>query len=227
MIVHREPPAAQAAGAGLGAGQESPLPIAPVVAPLGGRYVRLRPVVPDDYEYLYALASDERLNLRWRHRGESLNPETFVQTLWHQVLVQFIIEENRQEDAQSIGHVLAYGPDLRNRHAAVAMVLEPDYFRRGWTLEAMVLLLNYVFTAWEMRKLYMEVIDYNLPQFGSGLDRYFAEEACLKQHEYAFGRYWDIHILAIYREAFFQHAKRVLAWSTRPAAPRPTIDMGD
>jgi hypothetical protein len=33
----------------------------------------------------------------------------------------------------------------------------------------------------------------------SGVERVFREEGCLRDHEFYQGRYWDLHIAAVYR----------------------------
>jgi hypothetical protein len=70
--------------------------------------------------------------------------------------------------------------------------------------------LNYVFTCWSFRKLYMEVPDYNFAPFAAAVGRYCEMEGRLKGHYHYAGRHWDQIILAIHREQWEGKADRVL-----------------
>ena len=62
------------------------------------------------------------------------------------------------------------------------------------------LFIEYAFSCWPFHKLYLDVADYNLEQFSSGVGRLFEAEGRLKDHHYLDGRHWDHHILAISRD---------------------------
>jgi hypothetical protein len=74
---------------------------------------------------------------------------------------------------------------MRHRHAHVAMVVRPDRAGRSWALEGAALFIDYLFANWDFRKLYAEVVDFNLTQFASITDLpAFAVEGRLTEHEY-------------------------------------------
>ena len=73
-------------------------------------------------------------------------------------------------------------------------------------LEAFMLFLDYLFTVFGFRKLYGEVLEFNLTSFRSIIGKIAHEEGRLRDHEYFDGRYWDLVFLAIYREEW--EAKR-------------------
>jgi RimJ/RimL family protein N-acetyltransferase len=82
----------------------------------------------------------------------------------------------------------------------MAMLLDPEFHRSAWPLEAGGLFIDYLFSAFTFHKVYAEVIDFNFAQFGSiARQGPFREEARLADHIYADGRYWDLRILAAYR----------------------------
>lgn len=64
-------------------------------------------------------------------------------------------------------------------------------------VEGTVLFIRYVFNEWPFRKLYVEVPAFNLPQFRSARSL-LVEEACFHDHEYHEGKWWHLHIFAIY-----------------------------
>jgi RimJ/RimL family protein N-acetyltransferase len=186
----------------------SPVPAShePTPPRLTGRRVHLRPIVEADYGFLFALETDEEMGYRWRHRGETPSPEVFVRDLWMNALVQFVVCGNH--DDEPIGHVFAYNANLRNGTAFCAMALAPGIKRKGWALEAGALFIDYVFKLWDLRKLYGETLSFNYEQFAGGAGRVFKEEGRLGDHEYFDGQYWDLIMLALYRDEWFEHRRR-------------------
>jgi RimJ/RimL family protein N-acetyltransferase len=188
-------------------------------APLVGRHVRLRPILPSDYEYLYELETNEQITWRWRFRGTTPSPEQFAQMLWEGVLVQFIVEH--RETRQRIGRVLAYEANDRHGWCHFAIVMDPSLNRMGWTLEALALFLNYLFKTWNFRKLYAETPEYVYDDFASGAGSSFHVEGRLGRHEWFQGRYWDLLLLAMYREDFEQGlGARIVAHAAGAPAPQ-------
>ena len=69
----------------------------------------------------------------------------------------------------------------------------------GIGMEASFLFVNYLFTNWNFRKIYVEAPSFVLEYYKSALGRVFVEEGRLREHEYFGGRYWDKLICAIWR----------------------------
>ncbi len=57
-----------------------------IAAPLSGRTIRLRPILPEDHRALYALATREETAFRWRFMGRVPGFNDFVSRLEDQVL---------------------------------------------------------------------------------------------------------------------------------------------
>src|SRR5690242_17733633 len=74
--------------------------------PLSGRRVRLRSVVPTDYDYLYRLANHQVVAPNWRYRGPSPSPGQFAHDLWAGTLVHFMAV--RKVNGQRFGYVQAF-----------------------------------------------------------------------------------------------------------------------
>jgi acyl carrier protein len=169
-----------------------------VTPPLRARHVYLKPVTPSDYPFLQLLETGSDLAPRWRHRGATPSPEEWVQGLWSGVLTQFIVVG--VTSAKPIGRVVIYHPNFQDRYAYfAAMRFEPGD-RSPLMILGITLFLRYVFSYWQLEKLYMEVPEYNLPQFSSGLGRFFEIEGRLRGHLRTGGRSWDQLIVAMYRE---------------------------
>ena len=170
---------------------------AAVGPPLTGRRVRLRAATPQDYEYIYALTTHEQIGWRWRYRGVTPNPDTFSQALWHNTLVNFVIE--RVEVPQRIGFCQAFDASERDGFCHLGLILDPSLSRMGWAIESGALFVNYLFTIWNFRKLYATVTEFNLDNFASVTSHGFVIEGRLTEHEYHDGRYWDLLIMSMTR----------------------------
>lgn len=162
-----------------------------------GRFVSLVPVLEKHIAYLSSLASAPATSYRWRYRGMTPSPDHFVRDLWRGVLCQFVIQRN--ESKSPIGLITAFGADLRNGYAYMAIVIDQKYARRVHAIEAAKLFNDYLFVNFPLRKVYAETPGWNVAQFGSGAEARFREEARLRTHEFFAGRYWDSHIFAYYR----------------------------
>lgn len=167
-----------------------------LVGMLQGRRVRLRPVVNRDLDWIYALAMDPAVSSRWRYRGATISPQQFSQQLWDGILCQFVVEG--VETGRIHGLASLYGYNPRSDTCYFAVVGPPDRNTRGRLLEGLIILVEYGFRTWDIRKMYAEVLEFNLPQFRS-LERYCELEGRLLAHEYHDGALWDLLTYALYR----------------------------
>ncbi|MGQ0826605.1 MAG: GNAT family N-acetyltransferase [Actinomycetota bacterium] len=183
-------------------------------SPLIGRRVRLRPVYPTDYEYLYMLATHEAVNHRWRFRGTLPSPEAFSQLLWQNTLVQFIVEHKESE--QRIGHMSAFNANERSGWCHIGVVLDPALSHMGWALESLALFLDHLFSAFNFRKLYGEILQTAFEDVASGAGRWFQVEGRLGAHEYWDGEYRDLVVVALYRDQWEREGRPLVEKLTTP-----------
>lgn len=194
--VERPDPVDQVAPSGVAdpAGFADPGPASTLLV---GPTFELTPVDPQAMSFLYHLAVSSEVGYRWRFRGSVPNFETFEATLWHGTLCQFVAVE--RASGRPCGHVICYNPEFAHGYGSVAAVFVPEHLGTGAGLQCVGSFVRYVFTVWPMRKLYLEVPSFNYPQFAAGEGRLFVEEGRLTAHDYYAGRYWDRHVLAVYR----------------------------
>lgn len=178
-----------------------------MTATIEGRRARLRPPTEADQPFLYALATSPDISYRWIYRGYTPSPEEFVANLNRDVHLMFVVE--RRETGEPIGLVLSYLADMTNRHARIAVVARPEYVESGRLMGPSALLINHLFEACGMRKVYLESVGFNYDSIRSGEGVYWHEEACLKEHEYFNGRRWDVHVLAIEADEWHAHWARL------------------
>jgi hypothetical protein len=170
---------------------------APIV---GTRAVYLKPLVPEDYPYIRQAESAPELSARWRYRGATPSPDEWLQGLWAGRLAQFVVVARRS--STPIGLVAAYRANFQQGHAALAAERFGSARRSPLLVVGVALFVDYVFKCFALRKLYMELPEFNYEQFASGTDRYFTVEGRLRDHSFYDGRYWDELILAIDRRTW-------------------------
>lgn len=182
-----------------------------------GRWVSIRPVTATDLDYLYSLCMEPDIGFRWRYGGVHLDPDQFRRGLWDGVLAQFVIVSSRS--GHRIGLAVGLNADLRNRYVHFAALLDPQVQGSGWAFEGVVLAVDYLFTGWDFRKIYIESAGHIAQDYERGLLRYGTLEGELKEHAYLGGRYWPMRIFAIYRRNWEEIRSKLLP--RRPAISPP------
>lgn len=163
---------------------------------MAGRLVGLVPVRRDHLPSLYTMVTHPDTAPHWRFRGGYPSPEQFEQTLWQDVAAQFALEQR----GRCVGWVVAYKPEFAQGHVHVAACSAPESLGTGAAIEGLGLLIDHLWRAWPLRKVYMETSERSYPQFASGEGRIFEVEGRLRQHEFYDGRRWDKLVLALYEE---------------------------
>lgn len=181
--------------------------------PLVGPRVRLIPLTAQHEAQALALYTTGSHLTRYRLRGATPSPEAFRQALWDRVLAQFVIAAADKV----VGLVSAFQADMRNRHAHIAVVAHPEA-PPGVGMEGTALLIEHLFTEFDLRKVYAEVMAPNGETFLSGAGRVFEVEGRLTAHEYLDGQYHDMLVMAISRERWSAHVDRLLG-------PRPPANV--
>lgn len=164
--------------------------------------VWLRPIQPEDYSFLRATELCGEIGARWRFRGSTPGPEQWNQSTWANSLAQFIVMSVGQN--QAIGLVSLYDPNFQDGFASVAVSKFSVEDMSLRIMSATLLFLDYSFSNWRFRKLYFDVPEFNLGQFGAALKTHLQTEARLKDHMFAAGRYWDRFTLSLFREQWEQ-----------------------
>lgn len=104
---------------------------------------------------------------------------------------------------------------MRNQHAYVAAAKFDSSDRAPHFLDGVALFVDYVFSTWPFRKIYLEVPSYNLSQLGSQVGGLLAEEGRLLDHVWLNGRTWDLHLLALYQSSWQARRQEFLARPVR------------
>ena len=104
-------------------------------------------------------------------------------------------------DGVAIGTMGLHNIDYRSRLGTTgALIGEKEYWGKGYGSEAKMLLLDFAFNTLNLRKICSNVIAFNERSLKYSLKCGYKEEARLKKHHYADGKYWDKLCLAVFRE---------------------------
>lgn len=120
-----------------------------------GRWVLLRPLVPEDYPRLYLAEAQPESAPHMRSRGRTVAPEEYSQTLWTDVLAQYSIV--RKDNLALAGLATAYAPDFRNQVCHIAGLVVPKFRMSAWPLEGFRLFIDYVFRTFPFPKSMVNV----------------------------------------------------------------------
>ncbi len=169
--------------------------------------VALRPLDPGDVPALYRASLDPAESYRWRFRGATPSLQQFNDALYQGTLAQFAVTDRPTGSLH--GLVVVYNAMHEGGWAYVAFqrVANADA-RRGHMIVGIILMIDYAFRTWPFRKLYGELPSYNYESIVGSIGTPVVEEGRLKDHMYFDGNYYDMHIIAIYREAWEEFAAK-------------------
>ncbi|WP_127532202.1 GNAT family N-acetyltransferase [Paenibacillus kobensis] len=115
----------------------------------------------------------------------------------------FVIADRLTE--QYIGQIDLFELDWKNRSAEFGMVIGNALLHgRGIGTEAVRLLQQFVFMELNLNRLQLEVYEYNKKAIRCYTKCGFREEGRLRERHFSQGRYCDVVIMAILREAYVE-----------------------
>ena len=173
-----------------------------------GKKITLSPVEREDIEQLRNWRNQPELRKYFReHRDISKT----MQSAWFDKInndpnqVNFEIRE--AENNKLIGHCGLYYISWIHRHAEFGIYIGADDYRSGgFGSDALRTLIKYGFNDLNLNRIWCEVYDNN-----TSIELYkhlgFVHEGTLRQTYYNEGRYWDSHLLGIFRDEFEEGLK--------------------
>jgi RimJ/RimL family protein N-acetyltransferase len=97
-------------------------------------------------------------------------------------------------------------------------IATPEAEGTGVAVEASFLALRMAFKVWNIRKVYLEVPEFNLAPILSGVGRVFHDEGRRREHLYYDGRWWDLVTLAVYRADLDELSRIIDPFLARPVS---------
>lgn len=112
----------------------------------------------------------------------------------------YVLEE--PETGKFAGFLYSYDFRQGDGHCMICVYVKPEYRRFGAGAAAGLRFMDELFREYPLRKIYVTIYDYNNQSLKSNLHAGFQEEGCYREYRYYDGKYWDMHLLAMTREAF-------------------------
>lgn len=186
------------------------------IAALSSRAVLLRPLLPSDGEWCYALMCGPA-GERWKYRGRTPSPEVVANDLWRGVFAQFVVLERPTGRRAGLVGFYNTSPEAARAHAFA--IAEPDL--APLVTEGFGLLLAWGFDHHRFDRVFIETAEFNAANFES-LGRAAVVEGRLRNYEVWRGRFWDLLILSVTAEAFASTFGELLA-GRRSSEPLRTM----
>lgn len=183
---------------------------------LHGRRLRLRPPVPEDLSQLHSWFCDPQLLHLWSNRRELLPLEHFADDLYYKIrsgdLFLLLVERNpgpaSSNAVEALGFCYLYDRSLPDGVAFLCTFLDP---RRAWLgagAEAAFLFLDYIFNFFSLRKICVDIYEYNSRSLQTSKKAGFVVEGRFRSHRFFAGRYWDVFRLSLTRRRWEQQRER-------------------
>ena len=168
--------------------------------------VELRPIREEDYAIIFEWHFDPRqIHLWWDERhiqSYSEFVEDFDKRLRYFFFTFFIVIRKDEETDIPVGFTYTSRFNSIDRYVYSTMYLTQEHTGLGIGPEAGRLHIQYLFSVFNIRKIYAEIYGYNEASIKAAKAVGFVEEGRLKQHRWFNGRYWDLLILALYPTDF-------------------------
>lgn len=173
------------------------------------RHLSLGPVGHTHFRELQTAELAAETAPRWRYRGATPSPERWAAGLSAEVAVQYVV--SLKQSGRALGLVVLYGadPDCCFIHLG-ALRFQAGRFS-PMLLVGTACVIDMALAEGRFRKLYLELPEYNLDQFGSGLRGALYEEARLPDHYFYAGATWAQVWLSITSDAWRSRNRRFLA----------------
>jgi RimJ/RimL family protein N-acetyltransferase len=157
---------------------------------------------------LQQLDADPETTIRWRWRGMTPDPGRWARSTFDGTLAQFLVVARK--DDEPVGVIALYEANFQDKYATFAAARFDNTRRSTAMILGLAIFLRYTFACWDLRKLYMELPEYNYAQFASGAGRLFELEGRLRDHYWYDGRLWDQLVLAIHRDTWLGSSRPLL-----------------
>jgi len=159
----------------------------------------------DNYE-IFTWLSDPSSHFLWSKNRKLLSFENSMDSFFRNLRTQihdfFMIQVNENSGKNLAGMIYTYNCDLTDRLTYLCLYLSEKYRNWGLGLEASVIMCDYLFTTYNLRKIFTEIYSFNLLSINSCLKNGFEEVAILPDYRYYSGKYHDLHILCLDFENF-------------------------
>ena len=172
---------------------------------LFGKRVMLREYRRDDFDHIRRWMNDREtvrfMSTRFWPPQTSIDAEEYLQRMMQSShnAYNFVIAD--AEDESYIGQLDMFRVDWRLRQGEIGMVIgRREHRGKGYALEALQLLQDYVFSALGLERLELEVHMDNVPAIRCYELAGFTLEGVKRHAFYSDGRFGDVGVMSILRQ---------------------------
>jgi RimJ/RimL family protein N-acetyltransferase len=116
-----------------------------------------------------------------------------------------VIEIKENEGWKAIGNTSFMGIDWKDRQAEIGIFIgEKSYWNQGYGRDTMRLMLKYGFEELNLNRIWLRVYEHNARGIRAYMNAGFVHEGKLRQAHYQDGRYYDVFIMSVLRDEWFQ-----------------------
>ncbi len=171
---------------------------------LNGKLCRLRPIVNDDLQLLHRWLNDPEIMMFWDGRD---HPATFdrVEARFRRSIEgsdrdahRWMIEVPEGDGVATIGMIQHGRVDPRARNAQVDVLIgEPRFRDTGFGGDALFALLEHLFEAQKLRRVWFTIRAGNERAITAGERAGFAREGVLREHNWLEGKLVDVIVFGM------------------------------
>jgi RimJ/RimL family protein N-acetyltransferase len=171
---------------------------------IAGEHVILRAFEREDAERCYRWMNDPNIvrTLKSRYPIAFSNEMEWLDRAMHESVGERHFAIERKDDRAHIGNASIHDIDWVSRTASFGLFIgEPTAWNRGFGSDAIVALMRFAFEEMNLRKLRINVFEYN-DRAKHVLETHgFVAEGRLRREFYREGTYHDIVVLSVFRAA--------------------------
>jgi len=170
---------------------------------IAGEHVILRAFERDDAERCYRWMNDPNIvrTLKSRYPIAFQNEIEWLERAMHAAATERYFAIERKDDRTHIGNASIHDIEWISRTAAFGLFIgEPSAWNRGFGSDAIGTLVRFAFEEMNLRKLRINVFDYNERAKHVLETHGFVQEGQLRNEFYREGSYHDLMILSVFRD---------------------------
>lgn len=165
-----------------------------------------------DLEYMYLYMMKEENQILFSHSFQIHNLPMFEQWIANKFARNeyhdFFMIENKNGD--TIGFTFSYEFFPHDRHCKYTLCLYEKYQSVGYGAIAGVKMMDYLFTKYPLKRIYISVFDYNKQSIQNNMKGGFKEVGVLPDYRFWGGEYFSLHLLTISRTEFYNKNKKII-----------------
>jgi len=108
----------------------------------------------------------------------------------------------RIEDNEFVGRVTYFDLNTRNRSAEIGFLIGPEFRRKGYAREAVLLLLHHLFVELDLNKAMAQTGEFNAGSIALLKGLGFHQDGRLRQHHVIDGRYFDDLLFSLLKSEY-------------------------